>query len=67
MGRSFGTGLAKLLTSVAVLGKELFLNAFSKDPKINTYLSISGLVDLGLKRRTFSLLDSVFSFLLVWD
>lgn len=35
MGRSFGTGLAKLLTSVAVLGKELFLNAFSKDPKIN--------------------------------
>lgn len=53
----FGTGLEKSLT----LGKELFLNAFSKDPEINAYMLTTVLVDLSPERTVLSLLYAVFS------
>lgn len=57
---SFGAGLEKSLTWV----RNFSLNAFNKDPEINTYVLIAVLVDLGPERRALSLLCSIFSFLL---
>lgn len=66
-GRSFSTGLEKSLTSVAVLGKELLLNAFSNDPKINNYLSVSGLLIWVQGGELPPCLGRVFSFLPAGD
>lgn len=66
-GRSFSTGLEKSLSSVAVLGKELLFNAFSDDPKINNYLSVSGLLIWVRRGELPPYLGRVFSLLATWD